>query len=140
MIKRKQRKDIIELAQSLPPTTIARLTNMRLDDIEEILKSDNNGARRDGAMATKPFVSGMPIQRDTTSTRDLVDRPISMTPNIYDEIGTPYEMPTTPSGGATMYPMGTEQERMMTPNIMQSPERERNPMEEMYMNERRFRR
>jgi hypothetical protein len=34
---------------------------------------------------------------------------------LYEDIGTPFEMPTTPSGGAAMYPMD---ERMMQEDIM----------------------
>ena len=42
---------------------------------------------------------------------------------LYEDIGTPYEMPTTPSGGAAMYPMD---ERMMQEDMMR---RQMNPQQ-----------
>jgi hypothetical protein len=44
---------------------------------------------------------------------------------LYEDIGTPYEMPTTPSGGAAMYPMD---ERMMQEDMMR---RQMNPQQFM---------
>ena len=71
----KQRKNIIELARTLPPTTIARMSGIPLEEITGILGADDSGSPRNGAMSTMKFDSGMsmipekysPINRDTTS-------------------------------------------------------------------------
>jgi len=179
----KERKNIIELARTMSPSTIARLSSISLEDVTDVLGSDETGAPRNGAMSTMKFTSGMNmvpegyprdeikdplrINRDTTSqgideyetsedrgnpfltatgtqqfnphavgtSQSMVVDPRAnmMNPQqqLYQNIGTPYEMPTTPSGGAAMYPMDApmnpqqftqedmmQQERgLMNPNV-----------------------
>jgi len=72
----KQRKNIIELARTMPPTTIARMSGLPLEAITSVLGADNTGAPRNGAMSTMKFNSGMSMIPEEYSPRGELKDPL----------------------------------------------------------------
>ena len=94
-------------------------TSQGLDQYETSEDRGNPRLQATGSPQFNPHTAG-------TSHSMVVDpRANIMNPQqqLYEDIGTPYEMPTTPSGGAAMYPMD---ERMMQEDMMR---RQMNPQQ-----------
>ena len=88
----KQRKNIIELARTMPPTTIARMSGLPLEAITSVLGADNTGAPRNGAMSTMKFNSGMSMIPEEYSPRGELKDPLRINRDTTSQGTEPWQV------------------------------------------------